>query len=69
MSGHLLENSCLLGGAYALFVFCLLVILVISVMVLSTGIWVRIASVPGLCILFTFTIIFISGMDWTKRIA
>ena len=38
------------------FVFCLFVILVFSRFGFEDWIWVLIASVPGLCILFTFSI-------------
>ena len=49
-----LGNSCSLGWPYVLFVFCLFVILVISRFGFKGWIGVLIASVPGLCILFTF---------------
>ena len=55
LSGHLLGNSCSLGLPYVLIIFSLLVILVISRFAFEGWIWVLIASVPGLCILFTFT--------------
>ena len=54
LSGHLFGNSCSLGWPCVLIVFCLFVILVISRFGLEGRIWVLIASVPGLCILFTF---------------
>ena len=56
LSGHLLGNSCSLGWPYVLFVFWLFVVLVISRFGLRAEFWVLIASVPDLCILFTFTI-------------
>ena len=51
LSGHLLGNRCLLGSL--LFVFLLYVILFISRFGFEGWIWVLIASVPDLCILFT----------------
>ena len=55
LNGHLLENSCSLGLPYVLFVFGLFVILVISRFGFGGWIWVLIASVHGICILFSFT--------------
>ena len=46
-------KRCSLGWPYVLFVFCLFVILVISRFSFEDWIWVLIASVTGLCILFT----------------
>ena len=56
LSGHLLGNSCLLDWPYVLFVFFLFVISIISRFGFGGWIWVLIASVPDLCILFTFII-------------
>ena len=52
-SGHLLGNSCSQGRTYILFV-----ILVIYRFGFDGWLWVLIASVLGLCILFTFVIRF-----------
>ena len=53
LSGHLLGNS---SVDYVLFVFSLFVILVISSFGFESWIWILIASVPGLCILFTLLV-------------
>ena len=54
LSGHLLENSCSLGLPCVLFVVWLFVVLVISCFGFQGPIRVLIASVPDICILFTF---------------
>ena len=54
LSGHLLENKCSLGCLYVFFVFGLFVILVISLFGFEGLISVLIASVPDLCIVFSF---------------
>ena len=54
LSGHILGNSCSLGWLYVLFVVWLIVISVISRFDFKGWIWVLIASVPDLCIHFTF---------------
>ena len=59
LGGHLLGKSCSLGRSYVLFVFLLFVILVISRFGFDGWIWVLIASVPGLCIRFTFNLSFL----------
>ena len=53
LGGHILGNSGSLRWSYVLCVFRLFVILVISRFGFDGWIWVLIASVPGLCILFT----------------
>ena len=54
LSGHLLGTSCSLGWPYVL---CILIICNLSCFQLwfEGWIWILIVSVPGLCILFTFT--------------
>ena len=56
LCGHLLGYSCSLGWPYVLFVLLLFVLLVITGFDFEGWIWVLIASVPDLCILFTFTL-------------
>ena len=53
LSGHLKENSSLLGWPYVLTVFCLLVFLFISHFSFKSGIWLLIAPVPVLCFSIT----------------
>ena len=58
LSGHLLGNSCSLDRPYVFFVFCLFVLLVISHSGFEGWLWVLIASVADLCILFTYTLFY-----------
>ena len=53
-----MEESCSFGLSFVLFVFCLIVILVISNLGFEGRTLVQIASAPGHCLYFTFHIEF-----------